>query len=116
MADRNESAIDFKCAFFAGLCVFQHQMMERTVISRDKAFDCLVPQRADLVRLEQAFLQDLLCTQFIPAMDQRHVVRVVGEIERFLEGRVTATDDDDVLAGRADQRLFGYPLLGDVDK
>src|SRR3546814_14558135 len=63
-----------------------------------KAVDRLVPQCLDLRIGEQAVLENLFGTQRIAAVDQRHVVAVVGEVERFLDRGVAAADHDDLLA------------------
>src|SRR3546814_20329796 len=69
-----------------------------------KAVDRLVPQCLDLRIGEQAVLENLFGTQRIAAVDQRHVVAVVGEVERFLDRGVAAADHDDL---RSEERRVG---------
>ena len=47
---------------------------------------------------KQAFLKNLLCAQFVASVDQSDLRCVVGEIERFLDRGVAASDDTDLLA------------------
>ena len=63
-----------------------------------ETFDRLVPQHADLGMIEQAFLKDLLRAQLVAAVDQRHVVGVVGEVQRLFDRRVAAADHCYLLA------------------
>ena len=58
----------------------------------------MIPQNGDLGILEQAILQDLFGAERIAAMDQRHLRGVVREVERLLDGRVAAADNDHFLA------------------
>ncbi len=44
---------------------------------------------------EQPLLQDPLGPQRVPAMDQRHMIGMVGEVERFLHRGVAAADHRD---------------------
>ncbi len=50
--------------------------------------------------MEQAVLEDLLRAQAIPAMDQRHVLGNVRQIEGFFHGGVAAADHGDALAAK----------------
>ena len=62
----------------------------------DDLFDNGVPDHIDLRILEQSLLQDLLGTQRIAAVDQRHVIGEVRQKQRLFDSRVAAADDDDL--------------------
>ena len=47
---------------------------------------------------EQAVLKNLFRTQAVPAVDQRHIRAMIGEIKRFFNCRVAAADDGDLFA------------------
>ena len=81
----------------------------------------LEPLKDDLASggfLKQFILQNLFCPQRIPAVYQGHLGGDVGEIERFFDGGVTTTDDNDFLiaiekaiAGRAGRNPLAHKLL-----
>src|SRR3546814_8971984 len=66
--------------------------------ARDEAVDLLVPQDLDLGIGEEAVLQDLFGAQMVAAVDQRHIVAMVGQVQRLLDRGVAATDHHDLLA------------------
>ena len=57
-----------------------------------------VPDDVDLGMGEQPVLQDFFGAQAVAAMDQRHFVGVVGQVQRFLHRRVAAADHGNGLA------------------
>jgi hypothetical protein len=54
--------------------------------------------KVDVLFVEQPLLQDLFGAQFVAPVNQRHRLGEIGEIKRFLDGRIAAADDDHVLA------------------
>src|SRR6516165_630208 len=62
--------------------------------------DDAVPDNVDLGITEQPILQDFLRPQRIPAMNECHPPRMVGQINRLLDRGITATDHKDVLAAK----------------
>ncbi len=58
----------------------------------DELVDFAVPHDLDVRVGEQPVLEDLLGAQAVAAVDQGHVVAVVGEVERFLDRGVAAAD------------------------
>ena len=99
MADGDEDAVDVHGGLVAGLGIGQLRMgdTERVVVAHHLD-EVVIPEDLDLRILEQALLQDLLGPQLVAAMHQGHLVREVGQIERFLDGRIAAADHDHVLA------------------
>ena len=63
-----------------------------------EALDRLVPHHRDLGMLQQSILQDLLGAQFVAAVNQRHIVGMVSEVERFLDSGVAPADHGHLLA------------------
>src|SRR6185503_20016506 len=64
----------------------------------DDLLDDAVPDHADLGSGEQARLQDLFRAEAVAAMDDRHLGRVIGEIERLLDRGIAAADDHHLAA------------------
>ena len=88
------------------------------IAAADELRDLAVPDDLDVGIGEQPVLQDLLGAQRIAAVDQGHVVAVVGEVERFLDRGVAAADHRDLLAaieeavaGRAGRRAPALHML-----
>ena len=84
----------------------------------DEAGDFAVPADMDVRMPEQPILQDLLGTQRITAVDQGHVVAVVGHVERFLDRGVAAADHhhflapvEEAVAGRAGAHALALHML-----
>src|SRR3546814_3829706 len=66
----------------------------------------------------QPVLQDLFGPQRIAAVDQRHVMAVIGEVDRFLDSGVAAADhrhllppEKETVAGRAGGNARSAQLL-----
>ena len=81
MADRHEAAFDVEARHLAAHRVLEferHQPLGRA--AADETVNFLVPQHRDVGVREQPFLQDLLGAQAVAAVDQRHVVRMVGKV------------------------------------
>ncbi len=57
-----------------------------------------MPDDLDLRVSEETLLEDALGAKLATAMHQRHLVGVVGEVQRLLHRRVAAADHDDLLA------------------
>ena len=70
-----------------GRLAFAHHLLHRTI-----------PDELDLGIAEQAILHDLFGAQPVAAMDQGHLVGVMGEEDRLLDGRVAAAHDAHLLA------------------
>src|SRR5690606_33998476 len=64
----------------------------------EELVDALVPKNRDLRMREQAVLENLLGAQFVAAVNESHVVGVVGQVERFLDRGIAAADHRDFLA------------------
>src|SRR5690606_35260046 len=99
VADRDETAVGRLVARFAGFGVDQVDADQtRYALARDAAVDLLVPQDLDLRIGVQAVLQDFFGAEVIAAVDQRHVIAVVGEVKRLLDRGVAAADHHDLFA------------------
>ena len=66
--------------------------------ARDEFGDFGVPDDLDVRIGEQPVLQDLFGAKAVAAVDQRDVMAVIGEVERFLDRGVAAADHRDLLA------------------
>jgi hypothetical protein len=76
----------------------------------DDLVDKMVPENGDVVLLEQALLQNALGTELVAAMHDRHALGEVGKVERFLDSRVAAADDDQrPCRGRRSRRRWRKP-------
>ena len=98
MANGDEAAVDLEGARIARHRVAQVEVGQCSRRTGLETFDRLVPQHADLRMIEQAFLQDLLRAQFVAAMDQRHIVRMVGQVQGFFDCGIAAADHCYLLA------------------
>ena len=99
MADRDEGAVHLQVAARPIDRVAQGQMREPACQRiAFEALDRLVPHHRDLRMLQQPVLQDLLGPQFVAAVDQRHVVGIIGEVKRFLDSGVAPADHRHFLA------------------
>ena len=58
----------------------------------------VVPAHRDVASIEEFFLENLLRSEFVSAVDHGDPARNIGEVERFLHRGVPAADDGDVLA------------------
>ena len=99
VADRDEAAIGRLVARRAGGGVDQVDADEpRHAFARDETLDLLVPQDLDLRIDHQPVLQNLFGAQAVAAVDQRHIVAMVGQVKRLLHRGVAAADHHDLLA------------------
>jgi hypothetical protein len=78
------------------------------IVVAKHAMELVVPQHVDLLVGEQPLLENLLGAEHAAAMHEQHLIGDVGEVDRFFDRSVAATDHDHVLpaikeaiAGRA---------------
>jgi hypothetical protein len=93
MADRDEAAFSVEPRNLAGPGVAKlerHQALG--LAAADELQHLLVPQHFDVGMREQAILEDLLGPQAVAAVDQSHIMAVVGHIDGFLDRGVAAAD------------------------
>ena len=99
MADGDEDAVRRDLAHDAGLGAPQPDAGHAERLGGpDDLVDGVVPDHVDIAHLEQAVLQDALGLESVAAMDDRHVLGELAEIESLLDGGIAAADDDHVLA------------------
>ena len=98
MADGDECAVHFNGGRLTRRRIFEREVVEHAIIARHKAFHCLVPQHFNFGIGEQAFLQDLFRPQAVTAVDQGHIVGMVGEIQRLFHRRIPTADHRHLLA------------------
>src|SRR5690606_35963339 len=99
VADGDENAVDFALLAFAGFHVADDNTGDALGIFR--AFDVFqhaIPHHFDRRVVEESLLQNSLGPKAVAAMDDRHLAREVGEIQRFFDRALAAADDGDVLA------------------
>ena len=91
MADGDEHALHLDVQIGLAGCRGETQSGYPAVVAKHLG-NRAVPFDIDLVVAQQAVLHDLLGTQRVTAVNQRHRLADIGKIERFLDGRVTAAN------------------------
>ena len=91
MADGDEHALHLDVQIGLAGCRGETQSGDPAVVAKHLG-NRAVPFDIDLVVAQQAVLHDLLGTQRVTAVNQRHRLADIGKIERFLDGRVTAAN------------------------
>src|SRR5205807_140280 len=99
VADGDERALDLDAADLAAAPVADVEADQRLgFAAADELDDFAVPDHVYVGIGEQPVLEDLLGTERIAAVDQGHVVAVVGQVQRLLYRGVAAADDGNLLA------------------
>ena len=109
MADRDEHAVAGEFVNLAAANIAQPDASDfRRLRDAKDLLDHGVPYHCDLRVMEQPVLQDLLGAQLVAPVHQGDPPRVIGQINRLLDRRVAAADDNHILvaekepvAGRA---------------
>src|SRR5258705_3928470 len=98
MTDRDEHAVDIKSVTGAIDTVLEDEPVHFCRIRfAYHRIDLAIPPHRDFRMGEQPVLQNPLCAQSVPAMDQRDRTGKVCEIQRLLDCGVPAADDGDPL-------------------
>src|SRR3546814_63071 len=108
MTDGDECAFGREVRGFPSLYVTKFQAGEAT--GSPLAHDLVahrVPADRDLRVGEQPVLQALFGPQRIPAVDQRHVIAVIGDVDRLPDSVVAAADTHHLLP-----QSLGYAVSG----
>jgi hypothetical protein len=99
VADGDENAENIDILHCAGLQILDAQAGDAGIVAEHFIKRTVVENGdlAGLFFLEQLVLHDFLGLELVAAMNQGDVAGDVGQIQRFFNGRVAATDDGDRL-------------------
>ncbi len=93
-ADEDEDPVRGKLPRGPRLDVLQADPLDQ--VETVDRLDDGVPGEGDLFVGEGPLLEDRRRPQAVPPVDDRHLLRKAGEVERLLDGRVAAADDRDL--------------------
>ena len=99
MADGDEDAVGRDLVALAGFQVLQPRAgdAQRRFLP-ENLFKRGVPDHMDLLMREQPLLQDALGAQLAAAVHKGNLAGMIGEEQRFLDGRIAAADHQHLLA------------------
>ena len=116
MADRHKRSVGWLDRNRASHRVFERHPGQPGRAA-DKMIDRLVPQHLDMRIGKQPVFEDFLAAQRIAAVNQRHVLRMVGHVECFFDRSVAAADHhhflaavEEPVAGRAGRNALARQL------